>query len=231
MIFAYTRVSTAEQAADGSTSLAEQERKCRAIAQLRGADPTEVIVYSDPGVSGSIPLGDRPGGAKLITDTVEGDIVVAAKLDRMFRSASDALVTAETFKKRGIHLILIDQGSDPVTSNGVGKLFFSLLAAVAEFERERITERMTEGRKAKKIRAGHTGGKYATYGYRIEGHRRESRFVEDPHEQSVISRVKRMAQSGLGPQQIVLALRDDGIFSRTGRIFQTVQIQRILNAG
>src|SRR5215471_5783759 len=94
MIFSYTRVSTAEQAAEGSTSLAEQERRNRAIAQLRGASGSfDISVHSDAGVSGSVPLAERPAGGRMLDSAQAGDVIIAAKLDRLFRSALDALTT------------------------------------------------------------------------------------------------------------------------------------------
>jgi DNA invertase Pin-like site-specific DNA recombinase len=73
------------------------------------------------------------------------------------------LVTAEAWHKRGISLILVDSGVEPVSDNGTGKLFLSILASVAEFERQRIADRMREGRTGKRQRDGHIGGQ-APYG-------------------------------------------------------------------
>jgi hypothetical protein len=84
-----------------------------------------------------------------------GDVIIAAKLDRLFRSARDALATVDRLKERGVSIVLADMGAEPVTENGVSKLFFSILASVAEFERWRIAERMQEGRVGKRTRGGH----------------------------------------------------------------------------
>ncbi len=70
-----------------------------------------------------------------------GDVVVAAKLDRVFRSALDALQVCEDFKKRGVALHLLDLGGD-VTGNGMAGLFMKVAAAFAEFERDRVAERV-----------------------------------------------------------------------------------------
>src|ERR1700682_128104 len=98
MILGYARVSTSEQASSEATSLQEQERKCRAIAQLRGAQVFDFVHYVDAGVSGSIPLSRRPAGAEILQTLKAGDVLVAAKLDRLFRSAIDALQTARDLK-------------------------------------------------------------------------------------------------------------------------------------
>lgn len=228
MILSYSRVSTAEQAADGATSLAEQRRRNWAVAQLRGVSAHDFAHYEDAGVSGSIPLNLRPAGRELLAAASKGDIIVACKLDRLFRSAHDAMSTAEDLKKRGVDLILIDMGSDPVTGNGVAKLFFGLLALVAEFERERINERMEEGREAKKRSGGHTGGR-APYGFRIEGEGKQARLVPHEGEQEVVGLVAHLrGKLRDRPHSIALALNERGVRSRSGKPFQAVQVQRML---
>ena len=78
----------------------------------------------------------------------------------------------------------MDVSTDPVMSSACGKLFFSMLASFAEFERMRIRERIAEGKTGKLARGGHAGGE-APYGWRIEGAGRLARLVEEPAEQAV----------------------------------------------
>jgi DNA invertase Pin-like site-specific DNA recombinase len=174
--YAYIRVSTIEQA-DG-TSLAEQERKARGVAMIRNEEIAEV--FSDAGVSGSVPLEDRPAGKRLLDLLVKGDTLIVAKLDRAFRNATDALVRSDYFKSIGVKLILVDMGNDPVTENGTGRMFFGMLALMAEFERDRILERTDNGRRAKKAKGGHTGGS-APFGFQVVGMGKDARLepVED----------------------------------------------------
>jgi hypothetical protein len=65
-----------------------------------------------------------------------------AKLDRMFRSALDALDVLGKLKQHRVPLHMIDLGGD-VTGNGISKLIFTILSAVAEAERDRIRERVS----------------------------------------------------------------------------------------
>ena len=62
-------------------------------------------------MSGSTPLTERPQGQKLLAALRPGDAIATSKLDRMFRSASDALATLESFKEQGIGLHMIDLGA------------------------------------------------------------------------------------------------------------------------
>ena len=179
--YGYVRVSTVEQSA--GTSLEEQSRKIRGVALMKGLELAEV--YQEPGVSGSLPLEGRPIGGLLYQALRPGDTLIVAKLDRAFRNAADALAKADAWKRARIKLIVADMGPDPVTDNGVAKLFFGMLALVAEFERERILERTKDGRRAKASRGGHTGGS-APFGYRVFGQGKEASLVEVPEQQAAI---------------------------------------------
>jgi len=224
MIYAYTRCSTAEQSSDEKTSLVEQEKRCRAAAVMRGGEIAEV--FSDPGVSGSLPLFRRPAGNRLYSALQEGDTVIAAKMDRLFRSTSDALQTVEQLQKRNIGVVLVDIGPDAVTENGTSKLFFSILAAVAEFERYRIAERISDGRTGKASRGGFIGGE-APYGYSIRGKASQAVLVENDDELGVIDIIRSMG----GDRSIRSICRDldrRGIRNRSGRSFHPETVSRIL---
>lgn len=229
MILAYCRASTTEQ---GPTSLPEQLRKCKAIGDLHNAGPYDFLAYQDDGISGGTPLAERPEGKKLLADAKKGDTIVAAKMDRLFRSASDALNTAERFRKQGIHLVLVDMGTDPVTGNGVAKMFFGMLALVAEFERERIAERMVDGKRAKKEKGGHIAGS-APFGWSVIGTGRESRLEPIESEQVTLQRIIELKKAqGARKRHVISRIRRqleaEGLRARTGKPFQTVQIERIL---
>jgi DNA invertase Pin-like site-specific DNA recombinase len=126
----YARVSTDVQA-DSGISLDEQRNQIECRCREKGWDLQHV--YVDAGVSGSTPLGKRPEGAKLLAAVQSGDVIVAARMDRCFRSALDALQTIQGFKRRHISLWLLDLGD--VSGNGVSQLILVVLSAVAEFER------------------------------------------------------------------------------------------------
>lgn len=205
MLYGYTRVSTVEQV--NGTSLEEQARKIHGVAMMRGDEVT--AVFSDKGVSGSVMLALRPEGGKLSASLKAGDTVVVAKLDRIFRNAADALVTAQEFKDRGIDLIIADIGTDPVTQNGASKMFFGMLALMAEFERERIKERQADGQRAKKERGGFNGGR-RPFGYRVQGQGKDSVLIEHPAEQQALQKIHQMRADGASLRAIATALQADG---------------------
>lgn len=199
--YGYIRVSTADQK-DG-TSLEEQSRKIRGTALLKGVEVAHV--FEEPGVSGSIPLEHRPAGRELIAALQPGDLLIVSRLDRAFRSAADALTRADAWKRRGVRLIVADMGADPVTDNGVAKMFFGILALVAEFERERILERTLEGRYAKAAKGGHIGGS-APFGFRVEGVGKEARLVEVPKEQAALTTIRRLRGERVSLRRIASAV-------------------------
>jgi putative DNA-invertase from lambdoid prophage Rac len=154
--YGYARVSTLAQADEGQ-SLEVQQRILAGYAQMQTPPLTIAKVYVERGVSGSKPLGDRPQGAALLGILQPGDVVLTTRLDRMFRSALDALEVLGRLKKAGISLHMIDLGGD-VTGNGVSKLMFTILSAVAEAERDRTRERITEVKQDQRKRGRYLGG-------------------------------------------------------------------------
>lgn len=99
---------------------------------------------------------DRPQLAACMAFLRPGDALVAVRLDRLARSTRELLEIAETLQGRGIDLVVLDQAID--TSTPAGKLMFSVLAAIAEFERDLIRERTLDGL-ARAAAEGRHGGR------------------------------------------------------------------------
>lgn len=206
MIYGYTRVSTVEQAS--GTSLDDQVNRIKGAALMRGDAVSEV--FTDAGVSGSMPLRQRPAGGRLLDVLQPGDTLIVSKLDRIFRNAADALTMADEWKSRGVDLIITDMGVDPVTQNGVSKLFFGMLSCFAEFERDRIKERQKAGNEAKRAKNGFTGGK-CPFGYRVVGTGKDSVLVPHEGEQQAISTIRELRGRGYSYQKIADELAASGM--------------------
>lgn len=189
--YGYVRVSTVVQG--NGTSLDEQERKIRGIALFNGVEVD--AIFRDVGVSGSTMLEERPAGADLAAVLQDGDTLICAKLDRAFRDAADALTRAKSWKERGIKLILADLGTDSVTENGISKLFFTIVAGFAEWERERILERVSDGRKAKKAKGGFIGGT-VPFGFRVIGTGKDAVLVADPATYPALVTIRTCRENG-----------------------------------
>lgn len=187
-VFGYSRVSTAEQASSGE-SLETQRRQVEGYAMIKGWQIAEMFVES--GVSGSVPLSERDAGKRLIEAVESGDVVVTAKLDRMFRSAADALGTLEAFKADGVGLHMIDLGGD-VTGNGISKLVFTILSAVAENERDRIRERIRDVKRHQASKGEYLGGR-VPFGFRLVA----GRLEQYPEEYRRLNEMMDMHRSGM----------------------------------
>ena len=153
-VYGYCRVSTLKQANEGE-SLDVQRRQIEGYALMLGMTLADVLI--EEGVSGSVPVEERPVGGALFARIERGDIVIAAKLDRLFRSALDALKVVESLKGRGVKLHLLDLGGD-IAGNGLSKLFLTIAAAFAEAERDRIRGRIGQVKADQKARGRYLGG-------------------------------------------------------------------------
>ena len=140
--FGYARVST------------EQQNLDRQLDALRkyGVD----IIYNEK-MTGT--KRDRPELTKLLDRMTEGDTVVIESLSRLGRSTKDLIELTELFQSKGVHLVSLKESID--TSTSTGKLLFTLMSAIAQFERDVIADRTREGLKSARAR-GRTGGRPKT---------------------------------------------------------------------
>lgn len=129
---AYTRVST-----DGQNIDAQRH----AIAQRYNV--SEDGWFTDEATSGTTKALQRKGFAALFSYARKGDTVVVAAIDRLGRNTIDVLETVEALKAKGVTVISMREGFD--LSSPTGKLMLTLLAGVAELERENIKARQMAG--------------------------------------------------------------------------------------
>lgn len=139
MIIGYARVSTEDQ--DPGFQLDELKRYgCERI-------------YTDHASGKNM---RRPEWKKCRMDLREGDTLVVWKLDRLARSMADLVATALSLEEEGVNLVIITQSID--TRTAAGKFLFHILGAVAEMERELISERTKAGMKRRKEQGVVMGG-------------------------------------------------------------------------
>lgn len=99
----------------------------------------------------------RPIFKSILKKLKKGDTLVVWSLDRAFRSVKDALIQADKLKERGINFQIVSLGVD--TSTADGRLAFTVVAAVAEHERNRLSERTKQGLEAARKRGKVLGPK------------------------------------------------------------------------
>lgn len=133
-IFAYARVSTSDQTTDN------QIREIEAAGfAIEGAK--RVVTET---ISGSVAALERPGFAKLIDRLESGDALIVTKLDRLGRNAMDVRATVELLAANGVRVHCLALGGMDLTSPA-GKMTMSVIASVAEFERDLLIERTQSG--------------------------------------------------------------------------------------
>ncbi|AUM19260.1 recombinase family protein [Rhodococcus ruber] len=129
-LLGYTRVSTASQDAqlqlDALVDSGVQKRD----------------VFADV-TSGSRTAIERPGMKRLLDYVEPGDTVVVWRIDRLGRSLIDVLNTVNLLRDKGVKIQSLSDGIDPETTSG--RLMLGMLATLAEYERELITERVNAG--------------------------------------------------------------------------------------
>jgi putative DNA-invertase from lambdoid prophage Rac len=144
-------------------------------------------------------------GGQLFAKLQRGDIVIAAKLDRLFRSALDALKVVESLKTRGVKLHLLDLGGD-IAGNGLSKLFLTIAAAFAEAERDRIRERIGQSKADQKARGRYLGGR-VPFGYRCG---ESGELFPNEAEQEVIREIVSLRAQGKALRAIAQAVAAKG---------------------
>jgi site-specific DNA recombinase len=186
------------------------------LDELKGlvAPSYEVVgVYQDDGISGAIPLEERPEGARLMAAARARrfDKLMVSKLDRLSRSIVDLNIVAKTLDSLGIGLWA--QGQE-FNQTPTGKAMLNMLGMMAEFERDLIKERTLSGKRFKARTQKRWPGGTVPYGYAYKkgepGEKGLWRIIDD--EAEVLRRIYRLCvEDNLGVSTIADRLSDEGI--------------------
>lgn len=183
----YVRVSTDEQAREG-ISMEAQEERIRAMATAKGWHLLDII--NDAGYSGK--NLNRPGARSLIDLCRRGtmDVIVVYKVDRLTRKQKDLWhLLEEVFEANQVGFVSVTEAFD--TTTAAGKAFLGMLGVFAQLERDLVSERTREALGRKKSKGEWIGRK--PIGFRMN---ENGRLAEDPDMLRLIARAKRLRREG-----------------------------------
>ena len=199
----YTRVSTQEQAVEG-TSLDNQMDKLTHCCQSQGWQIVQK--YTDPGFTGKDT--DRPALTRLLLDARTGmfNKVIVHKLDRLARKLRLLLELEEKLKDSGVSLHSVKESID--TSTAIGRTVFQVLGLVSEWERETIVERTKSGR-IQRYKEGCWAGGKPCYGYAYD--RPSKKLIVNKVEARVVRRIYQLYSSGKSMIYVANLLNEEKI--------------------
>lgn len=222
-IIGYCRCSTVEQANEG-LSLDTQEARLRGWADAVGAEIVEVIF--DAGVSGTKPLADRPGGARidqLMSARVPGvDAIGVLRLDRLGRDAAETLGLLKRFRSSKVGLVSVAERLDLATPHG--RALAGITAIFGELERSLLQQRTMEA--LGELRRQGRAWNHPPLGWVVV----DGQLVAMPSEQATLQRALALRAEGASYARVAQTLSAEGHATKRGGHWEAATVRSTLRA-
>jgi site-specific DNA recombinase len=212
----YMRVSTLQQTREG-ISLEAQLERIQAWCRTHGYQL--VSSYQDAGISGV--KRNRPGLEQVLQEIKKDMALVTYSISRVTRSLKDQLEICDYLRKKGAHLVSLTENYD--TTSASGKLLFTIMGTINQYERDATSERTKAVKQYKKERMEYNGGGIP-YGYRLSECKKL--LLRDENEQQLLAEMQ--ALKGLKLRRISRELCAKGYLNRKGKPFHPMQIKLLL---
>ncbi len=167
----------------------------------------------------------RPGFQRImqLAEAREIDAVVCYKLDRCFRNTLDCLQTTKQFDKWGVGFNSITESIN--TKSPMGKFFFVLLSALAEMERDLISERTIAALEHRKANGFKNGGSYCKFGFDADP---DGKLIPNKKEQRIIRRILKLHCQDVNYTEIARRLNKKGYTTKSGKAWSPQTTRSII---
>jgi DNA invertase Pin-like site-specific DNA recombinase len=219
--YGYRRCSTGQQAESGlgleAQTAAIEEAAKRLSLDLAG-------IFTDAGLSGGLPLAERPALLDVVNLLEPGDTLLVARRDRLGRDVVNVALVEREVSKRGAK-IMSAAGEGSELEGPTGALVRTILDAVSQHEKSTIALRTRLALRAKLARGERLGN--APFGFRPGA---GGQLEPEPREAEIVALIRELREQGLTERGIAAELRERGTVGRTGRPLGHVQVHRVLRA-